>query len=150
MKTTQIKSLAERYGITLVYLFGSQAVKGQKFLNGKDTAPEERSDLDIAVAFKDIPSEPLKTYGELYKELSEIFEPFIVDLVFIHEVDTLMQYEIVRGERVYEFDILHADEFEENVMKRAEDLTFKKKIFNREVLEAIENGYFTFEYSPYS
>jgi predicted nucleotidyltransferase len=150
MKTGEIKSLAERYGITLVYLFGSQAIKGRNFLNGEDTVPEEHSDLDIAIAFKDIPSKPLKTYGELFKELSEIFEPFIIDLVFIHEMDILMQYEIVRGERIYEFDNLHADEFEENVMKRAEDLAFKKRIFNQEILEAIENGYFTFEYNPHS
>lgn len=34
-------------------------------------------------------------------------------------------------------------------MKRAEDLLFKKRVFDKEVMEAIEDGYFEFEYSPH-
>ena len=35
-------------------------------------------------------------------------------------------------------------------MRLAEDLQFKKKIFDEEVMEAIENGYFELEYRPNS
>jgi hypothetical protein len=35
------------------------------------------------------------------------------------------------------------------VMKRAEDLVFKKRVLDREIMEAIENGYIEFEYSPH-
>ena len=37
---------------------------------------------------------------------------------------------------------------EEGVMRRAEDLTFQKRVLDREIMEAIENGYFDFEYRP--
>ncbi len=66
----------------------------------------------------------------------------------MHEVSTLFQYEIINGVRIYEKDELLADEFEEGVMKSAEDLLYKKRIFNSEIMEAIEDGYFEFEYSP--
>ncbi len=45
-------------------------------------------------------------------------------------------------------DEFYADEFAERIMKKAEDLLFKKRIFNDEIMEAMENGYFEFEYSP--
>lgn len=88
----------------------------------------------------------MKIYGALYKEFSEVFEPFNIDLVFMHEVDILFQYEIIKGMRIFEEDESFADELEEMIMKRAEDLAFKKRIMNREILEAIEDGYIEFEY----
>lgn len=66
----------------------------------------------------------------------------------MQEVHTLFQYEIIKGVRVYERDKFVADEIEEEIMKRAEDLFFKKRIFDQEVMEAIECGYFEFEYIP--
>lgn len=66
----------------------------------------------------------------------------------MHEVNTLFQYEIIKGVRVYEKDEFLTDEFEEGIMKQAEDLLFKKRIFDSEILEAIEDGYSEFEYSP--
>ena len=68
----------------------------------------------------------------------------------MHEMDTLFQYEIIKGIRIYEKDELYADDFEEGIMKRAEDLIFKRRILNNEIMEAIEDGYFEFEYSPNS
>jgi hypothetical protein len=68
----------------------------------------------------------------------------------MHEVDTLFQYEIIKGVRIYEKDEFFADEFEEMIMKKAEDLVFKRRILIKEILEAIKDGYFEFGYSPYS
>ncbi len=148
MKTNQIKTIAERYGIVLIYLFGSQEDKAKRYLEGEDIVPDASTDLDVAFAFESPPAEALRTYGVLYREISDIFEPFSVDLVFMHEVDTLFQFEIIKGARIYEEDEFYADDFEEGIMKRAEDLVFKKKILNNEIMEAIENGYFEFEYNP--
>jgi hypothetical protein len=50
--------------------------------------------------------------------------------------------------RIYEKESPLADEFEEGIAKRAGDLFFKRKIFYSDVMEAIEDGYFEFEYSP--
>ena len=146
MIAEEMKNIAEKYGIAFVYLFGSQSEKGARYLQGEGIDVEGLSDLDAAVFFKDIPSDPMKVYGSLYKEFSEIFEPFNIDLVFMHEVDTLFQYEIIKGIRIFAKDASLTDELEETIMKRAEDLAFKKRIMNREILEAIEDGYIEFEY----
>jgi len=151
MKASKIRDLAKRYGITLVYLFGSQAENGARYLAGDNIIKvEDLSDLDVAVAFENIPAEAIKIYGALYKEFSEIFAPFYIDLVFLHDMETLFQYEIIKGERIFNKDEFSTDEFEEKIMKMAEDLAFKQRIMNKEILEAIEDGYFEFEYNPYS
>jgi hypothetical protein len=66
----------------------------------------------------------------------------------MQEVNTLFQHEIIRGIRIYTRDESDADEFEEGIMKRSEDLLFKKRILDRDIMEAVENGYIEFEYSP--
>jgi predicted nucleotidyltransferase len=146
MKAKELRDIAEKYGIAFIYLFGSQSENGARYLQGDGIAVEELSDLDAAVCFINIPSDPMKIYGALYKELSEVFEPFNMDLVFMHEVDALFQYEIIKGVRIFAIDSSLADELEEMIMKKAEDLAFKKRIMSREILEAIEDGYIEFEY----
>ncbi len=145
-----IEEIAGRYGILAIYLFGSQAEVGKRYLDGEDVIPDAFSDLDVSVAFKALPDAIIKTYGELYKEISDIFDPFNIDLIFMHEVNSLFQYEIIKGIRIYEQDINKTDELEEGIMKKAEDLFFRKQIFDKDVMEAIEDGYFEFEYSPNS
>ena len=148
MREESIKAIAENFDLILVYLFGSQADMGRRFLDGDKVSLDPFSDLDVAVAFKKPPSETMKVYGSLYKEISELFVPFDIDLLFMQEVNTLFQHEIIKGVRIYERDESIADEFEEIIMKRAEDLIFKRKIFDREIMEAMEHGYFEFKYIP--
>lgn len=143
-----IKNIAEQYGCDMIYLFGSQADNGGRYLRGESEALEPSSDLDIAVCFEIPPLDIYKIYGSLYKVFSEIFEPFKVDIVFMYEVDTLFQYEVIKGIRIYVKDADRADQFEEGVIKRTEDLLYKKRIFDKELMEAVEDGYFEFEYSP--
>jgi uncharacterized protein len=147
MKYNDIRTLAEENNLLLIYLFGSQAEKGRKYLQGEDIEPDEFSDLDIAVAFEKPPSKAMMTYGILYREFSKTFDPFTIDLVFMHEQNILFQYEILKGARIYEKDESFADEFEEMIMKRSEDLSFKKRVFHNEIMEAMKDGYFEFEYS---
>ena len=149
MQKSSLEELAVRYGISAIYLFGSQADTGKKYVDSEEVTPDRFSDLDVAVAFEIPPQEVIKTYGELYKDISILFDPFNIDLVFMHEVNTLFQFEIIKGVRIYEKNTTQADEFGENIMKRAEDLLFKKRVFDKEVMEAIEDGYFEFEYSPH-
>jgi predicted nucleotidyltransferase len=148
MKKEVVRSLAEAYGLSSIYLFGSQAEKGSRYLDSKSVLPDVFSDLDVAIAFETPPVDAIASYGILFREISKIFEPFNVDLIFIHEVNPLLQYEIIKGIRIYAKDEFSADEFEEKIMKMAEDLSFKKKTLDKDIMEAIENGYFEFEYSP--
>ncbi|MFN3480484.1 MAG: nucleotidyltransferase domain-containing protein [Thermodesulfovibrionales bacterium] len=150
MRKKQLKEIAERHGISVVYLFGSQAEIGKRYLEGERVMPDASSDLDVAVAFER-PPEPdkaLETYGFIYKELSILFDPFEIDLIFLHEHNALFKYEIIKGIRIYVKDEESADNIEMEIMRQAEDLSFKRKKFCEEIMEAIEDGYFEFEYSP--
>jgi len=118
MKARKIRNIAKKYGIALIYLFGSQAENGARYLAGDNISVEDLSDLDVAVAFENIPSEAIKIYGALYKEFSKIFAPFYIDLVFMHDMETLFQYEIIKGERIFNKDEFSTDEFEEKIISR--------------------------------
>ena len=146
----QIQAVARKNDLSLIYLFGSQAERGLNYLEGSDVLPAENSDLDIAIAFRNPPVFPMETYGRLYREADEIFHPFDIDLIFMHEVDIFLQYEIIRGVRIYEADASLAELFEERIMKSAGDLVVKKRTMDHEIMEAIEDGYFQFEYTPRS
>lgn len=146
----RIQTVAKDYDLSLIYLFGSQAIPGNQYLKGIEVVPDGFSDLDIAVAFQNPSTLPMETYGHLYRDMGNIFDPFDIDLIFLHEVDILLQYEIIKGERIYEADESLADQFEESIMKLAGDLMVKKRIMDREIMEAIEDGYFQFEYTPHS
>jgi len=148
-KFYQIHAVAKAYNLSLIYLFGSQAATGNQYLKGIEVTPDDASDLDIAVAFQNPPLSPMETYGNLYRDLGKIFDPFDIDLIFAHEVNILLQYEIVKGVRIYEADEFLADQFEERIMKLAGDLIVKKRMMDREIMEAIEDGYFQFEYTPH-
>jgi predicted nucleotidyltransferase len=134
--------IAGRRGVALVYVFGSQSQAGARYLQGELAVAESGSDLDVGVVFIDPPASAVPVYGDLYAELTHLFEPFTVDLVFLHEVSALFRYEAIRGECVYAASDAFQEEFEERTMKEAADLKFKKRIFDQEVLEAIRDGYF--------
>lgn len=150
MLENQIRAIAEKYCIILIYLFGSEAKRGKIYFEGGKVMPHPFSDLDVAVAFEKAPQEPMETYGCLYREISEVFFPFNVDLLFMQEVDTLFQYEIIKGIRIYVSDEFVADEFEEGIMKMSEGLLFKKRVLDLDIMETVENGYIEIEYSPNS
>jgi predicted nucleotidyltransferase len=142
MKRNEIKEIFKRYNVKIAYLFGSQRDKGLAFLNGQPRDLEKGSDLDIGVVFNKLPQERMNTYGELYADLSILFEPFNIDLVFLQETNSLFQYEAIRGIPIYYDDEDFLDEYEEMVMKKAEDMAYKKREFEKDFLEAIRDGYF--------
>ncbi len=148
MEPDRIQSLAGEFGMILIYLFGSRSDEGEKYLQGVESTQASPSDLDIAVFFDNPPADRMEVYGRLYRSFSQIFDPFNIDLVFMDEVDTLFRFEIIKGVRIYAKDEDFADIFEESIMKKAGDLLFKKRMMNKEIMEAVENGYFEFEYRP--
>ena len=149
-KIHQIHAVARKHELSLMYLFGSQAEQGLRYLDDTKVLPVQNSDLDIAVAFRNPPLFPMESYGHLYREADKIFYPFDIDLIFMHDVDILLQYEIIKGVRIYEADASLAELCEERIMKLAGDLIVKKRMMDREIMEAIEDGYFQFEYTPRS
>jgi len=146
MKREKLTHIFKKNGILLAYLFGSQKEAGIAFLEGVATKIDDEVDLDIGVVFKIFPEDAFEAYGELYANLSLFFEPFTVDLVFLQETDALFQYEAITGELVFSDDELYLEEYEEQVMKRASDLSFKRNEFEKDFLEAVKDGYFEIEH----
>ncbi len=142
----KLNTIFKRYGVKIAYFFGSQKEKGIEFLRGGPVESGKVSDLDIGVVFEKLPDKAFLLYGEIYAELVDIFEPFNIDLVFLQETDSLFQYDAIKGEVIYCEDQDFLDEYEELVMKKAEDLAYKRKEFERDFLEAIKDGYFKIEH----
>lgn len=140
VRKEKLFDIFRRYNIGLAYLFGSQKDKGYEFLQEKDVVPDRNSDLDIGIYLKEMPVNMYEFYGNLYLELSDLFEPFDIDIVIINEVDYLMKFEIIKGYRIYSEDEAYADDFEEVIMKFAEDVYFKQKLYEKDFLERLKNG----------
>lgn len=134
--------LLRKHRVKIAYLFGSRREAGVAFLKGESPDIEEDSDLDIGVVFDTLPRKTFEVYGELFADLSIFFEPFMVDLVFLQETDALFQYEVIKGELVYCEDEFFLDDYEEMVMKKAADLSYKKIEFEKDFIEAVRDGYF--------
>jgi predicted nucleotidyltransferase len=146
MKREKLIHIFKKRGVRIAYLFGSQKEAGIAFLEGGATKIDGEVDLDIGVVFKIFPEDAFEAYGELYADISLFFEPFTVDLVFLQETDALFQYEAITGELVFSDDELYLEEYEEQVMKRASDLSFKRNEFEKDFLEAVKDGYFEIEH----
>lgn len=84
-----LPEIFKKYGVKIVYIFGSQKEKGLLFLQGKAVSTEKGSDLDIGVVFESLPENRMEIYGELYADLTEFFEPFNIDLIFLQETNPL-------------------------------------------------------------
>lgn len=146
MKVRALNDLFTRYGVKIVYLMGSQKETGMSFLFGQSAGIEKGSDLDIGVVFENLPQDRIGVYGELYADLSILFEPFRIDLIFLQETNALFQYEAIKGELVYFEDELFLDNYEEGVMKRADDLSYKRIEFEKDFFEVVRDGYFEIEH----
>jgi len=88
MAQPQIKEIAEKYGLSLVILFGSQATG----------ATHPKSDIDIAVL-----SRKGFDRNRLLDDLSGIFKREDIELVNISEMSPTLMYVLVRdGKALYE------------------------------------------------
>jgi len=142
-----IVEICEKYKIALCYLFGSQQKQGIALLQREHVSlTDSESDIDFAVLFKEIPNNHLDAYARLSLDLQDLMSPFKADLLFLHEVDHLIQLEAIRGINVYASDDTFRETYEEKVMMFASDEQVIFKLNERDFFEAIDNGYFEFEY----
>ena len=137
--------LCRKFGISLVYLFGSQKDLGNDHLEGRPIRPLQGTDLDIGLVFRTMPEARMKAYGDIYAGLAEIFEPFSIDPVFLQETSHLFQFEAIRGHLVYAESDEAVDPYEDGVLRLASDCAFYAESFDREVMEALRDGYFQVE-----
>jgi hypothetical protein len=107
---------------------------------------DAESDIDFAVIFTKSVKNSLKTYAEISLELQELVSPFKADLLFLHEVDHLIQLEAIKGICIYSINDKFREAYEERVMMFASDELEIFKLNEKDMFEAIENGYSEFEY----
>jgi hypothetical protein len=142
-----IEKICKKYDIALCYLFGSQKKIGKEIMDGKKVEIlDDNSDIDFGVLFRMLPEDPIETYARLSLEFMGLVSPFKADLLFLHEVDHLIQLEVIKGINIYSINKSFQEKYEEKVMMFASDELEIFKLNEKDLFEAIENGYFEFKY----
>ena len=143
----QIEEICKKYKVVLCYLFGSQKEIGRSLLEGKnEEMTDAESDIDFAILFETFPLNSLEIYSRLSIDLQDLVSPFKADLLFLQEVDHLIQLEVIKGINIFSLNDEYREAYEEKVMMFASDELEIFKLNDRDFLEAIDNGYFEFEY----
>lgn len=68
------------------------------------------ADLDVGIVFMKAvtdPKERIKIYGRLYVNLSDLFSPFPLDLVFLQETGIMLQFEAINSQLIYSCDLVN-------------------------------------------
>jgi len=115
--------ICSRYGIEILYAFGSRSDEIKEWLEGGIQRPGANgSDTDLGAK----PGPGIRLTAREKARMSAELEDFPggdrVDLCFVNETDPFVAAEIVRGESLYCADELRADEYELYVLRRAGDL----------------------------
>jgi len=117
----QLKELARRYGIQIIYAFGSRAKEALEIIECKrEVLSPGPSDLDIGI--KPERKLTVEEKVEIALVLEDIFNIHRVDLVVIPEVRTFLAFRIVTGELLYAQDPVYEAEYQLYIMRKAADL----------------------------
>ena len=118
-----LQEIAERYGVDVVYAFGSRAEEAAAFVFEEGPSLSQGgSDLDIGVLPAHGRVLSVAEKADLAADLEDFFGTGRVDLVLLTEADPFLAANIVRGARLYAADHYRADEYELYVLRRAGDL----------------------------
>lgn len=125
-------NLYKKFGIDIIYLFGSQA-------SGYTTP---LSDIDIGIVFREpqkYRENTLAAHDKLFKELIKFFSSDMeVDLVFLQFTPIRLQARaILEGRVLYEGSKIRRIMYEENVMKIHADLVYFMNLRYEAILRSI-------------
>jgi predicted nucleotidyltransferase len=136
-----ITSICEKYGVALMYLFGSCAQKAYDMLSGKPVIiADPLADIDIGVLFcHDLPpaQERYNLYAALNNKLADIFPQTQVDLSFLQENHSVFQVEAIKGICIYAVSKDLQEDYEEMVLRKAADFRPFLELFLNEILEEV-------------
>lgn len=139
-RSTALAESLTSHGVSLAYLFGSQAEKGKELLGGKTAVPGPLSDLDLGVVTKDsLPAggERAHLYASLYNDIVDLFRPFNLDLVLLEETHSVFQLEAIKGICIYQDGERQRDDYEMSILRRAADFRPVLVRFLQETLEEV-------------
>lgn len=117
----QIREIASRYNLQIIYAFGSRAKEAFDLAEGKiERFSSTPSDLDIGVK----PERPLTVEEKVKIAIlfEDLFDVSRVDLIVIPEVPIFLALEIVTGEILYVQDPTYEAEYQLYIMRLAADL----------------------------
>ncbi len=123
----EIKRLAGRYNLQLIYAFGSRAKEAFALIHGKKAAFQaSSSDLDIGLK----PNRPLSIEEKV--KIGVIFEDLFgaprVDVVMLPEAPVMLALEIVQGELLFAEDDRSEAEYQLYIMRLAAELAPYERI----------------------
>jgi predicted nucleotidyltransferase len=133
----EIRSLANRAGVEIVYVFGSRA--GEIASSVKEKAgglAVNSSDIDFGVLLPG-GAWTVQEKVRFAQALEDLFGVERVDLVVLNEADPFLAAEVIRGERLFERDRRRVDEYELFVLRRVGDLA----PFERERMQRALEGH---------
>jgi len=134
-----LAAICQETKVCLLYAFGSQKVNILKILKGeKVQINDPLTDIDIGVVFS-FPLEQLERryllYAQLYNQLTDLFAPHSVDLVFLQENHSVFQGEAITGFCLYAQAEDIKDAYEEMILRRAADFKYVLDKYYQERLE---------------
>jgi predicted nucleotidyltransferase len=122
-RPTELARICQRFGLALLYIFGSRANEVRQWLDREKAGLEPKgSDVDVGVRPRIGRLRHIKERVGLAAALEDFLGCDRVDLVILSEADPFVAVEVIRGERLYAEDTHHADEYELYLLRRAGDL----------------------------
>ncbi len=120
----RLNQIAEKFGLDIIYAFGSHAKEVAEWVKGKRSALSISTLSDVDTGVKPFPGRQLSVKEKVHlgMALEDLFSVNRVDLVVIPEVDPFLAANIIRGERIYCKDEYETDEYDLYILRRAGDL----------------------------
>ncbi len=117
----EIKRLAGRYNLQLIYAFGSRAKEAFDLTHGKKAALQaSSSDLDIGL--KSGPPLGVEDKVNIAVFFEDLFDVPRVDVVMLPEAPVMLALEIVQGELLFAKDDRYEAEYQLYIMRLAAEL----------------------------
>jgi len=131
----QLQSIAKRYHVAELYVFGSRTVEIAGRVRGQAVAPEY-PDSDVDIGVWPAPGQHLTAQDRVHLtiELEDLLEVNRVDLVVLPEVDPFLALDVIRGELLFCEDADAQAEHELYVLRRAGDLAYYERLRWRQIL----------------
>lgn len=129
----EIKKIASKYNIQIIYAFGSRAKEALDFIEGRiEQFLSTPSDLDIGVKARNYLTVDEKVEISIFFE--DLFNIPRVDIVVLSEAPISLALDIVMGEILYEEDLTYEAEYQLYIMRMASELLPYEKMKQRMIL----------------
>lgn len=129
----EIKKIASRYNIQIIYAFGSRAKEALEFIEGRiKQFLSTPSDLDIGVKARNYLTVDEKVEIAIFFE--DLFNIPRVDIVVLSEAPIFLALDIVMGEILYEEDLTYEAEYQLYIMRMASELLPYEKMKQKMIL----------------